>query len=426
MALAATTTIACGDSAGDSQENDQGAASGGGQNSDSNSSGGTGTGDGSTASGGASSSSGGASPASGGSDNSGGSPAVGTGGETGSTTCTPDASVPCAEAKPSHPQGTTQCGADGMSFPNADTDCQLSPASSSPPSCEGMSGTECAGGDCCKSIALGGDAFMMGRSINGADAFPRGLARELPEHSVNLSPFLLDKFEITVGRFRKFVAQFDGTPPSVGSSAHPTIDDSGWNATWNSELPSSQVALIKQVNCVSEKGTWTDGVGPNETKAINCISWYTAAAFCAWDNARLPTQAEWEYAAAGGSENLLYPWGDTAPSDNLANFQDDVGGVVDVGSYPAGNGSKGHSDLAGNVWEWMYDWYVADFHDKAPNTQTNPAQVSKPTNANAGPFRVRRGGNYESKASGMRGAFHYALTPIDEFPIIGARCARNP
>ena len=187
-------------------------------------------------------------------------------------------------------------------------------------SCTGMTGTECQGVSCCQNILVPGGTYPMGRSASGTDAYA-GQADEQPEHDVTVSDFYLDTYEVTVGRFRKFVEAFDGTPPSDGAGAHPLIVGTGWQAAWNANLASSQVELQSNVKCSATYQTWTDTVGANETYPINCVSWYESFAFCLWDGGRLPTEAEWENASAGGAENRLYPWGQQAPSASTANFQ---------------------------------------------------------------------------------------------------------
>src|SRR6185503_8188479 len=107
---------------------------------------------------------------------------------------------------------------------------------------------------------------------------------------------------ITVGRFRAFVEAYPGSKPKPGNGAHPLITGSGWDMMWDGSLPSDKAALTMALKCDSTYATWTDAPGVNENLPMNCITWYDAFAFCAWDKGRLPTEAEWNYAAAGGGE----------------------------------------------------------------------------------------------------------------------------
>ena len=111
-------------------------------------------------------------------------------------------------------------------------------------------------------------------------------SKERPEHDATVGAFYLDKYEVTVGRFRNFVAKFDGTPPVEGAGENPLVVGSGWQTAWNSSLSASQAELISSVNCYPGNQTWTNTVGPYEAYPINCINWYEAFAFCVWDGGR--------------------------------------------------------------------------------------------------------------------------------------------
>ena len=108
--------------------------------------------------------------------------------------------------------------------------------------------------------------------------------------------------------------------------------------------------------------TWTDTPGNNEALPMVYVTWFEAFAFCAWDGGRLATEAEWNYAAAGGDEQRLYPWGAAEADATRAVYgcirsSCPASIILPVGSKPAGNGKWGHSDLAGSVAEWNFDWY---------------------------------------------------------------------
>jgi formylglycine-generating enzyme required for sulfatase activity len=211
------------------------------------------------------------------------------------------------------------------------------------------------------------------------DTDPDAYLDEKPERAVVVSPFLLDKFEVTVGRFRRFVERGDSTPPPPGAGAHPKIAGSGWRGAWNARLPKSRDEWeFRLLSCIQGE-TWSPTSGPADALPINCVDWYAAFAFCAWDGGRLPTEAEWEYAAAGGDENRRYPWGASAPDPNLAVFCGPaiypcwLDHIALVGSKPSGAGRWGHLDLAGNMGELVLDAYdlypSADAEDFANTTE---------------------------------------------------------
>jgi formylglycine-generating enzyme required for sulfatase activity len=260
----------------------------------------------------------------------------------------------------------------------------------------------------------------MGRSEAGSDAFVGGVADEQPEHAVTVSSFQLNAFEVTVGRFRKFVDAYTG-PPAAGAGAHPRIAGSGWNAAWNANMPADAAALRANVKCAANT-QWTDAAGANEARPMNCANWYEAFAFCAWDGARLPTEAEFEYAAAGGSENRLYPWGSATPTTTLASFALPLGSSPELaGSVPAGNGRWGHRDLAGSLNEWALDGYDAAWYTGVGATCADCANLGPSTQ------RVYRGGYFGGIGSILRGAARGKGDPASHtFAFAtGFRCARS-
>ncbi len=284
---------------------------------------------------------------------------------------------------------------------------------------------------CCASLPLPAGSLLMGRKTDDCSNFPNGCsdgcpfaatcdADEQPEHSVQVSAFSLDKYEVTVGRFRKFVQAYPGNKPAPGAGAVAGITGSGWQSAWDAKLPTDQPNLIVDLQC-SGFSTYTTTVGANETKAVNCVSWYQAFAFCVWDGGRLPTEAEWEYAAAGGDENRLFPWGSAAATCSHANSSGCVLAIDHVGKRPPGAGRWQHLDLAGNVAEWGLDWYASDWYMNAAATGANVANLT----AAAG--RVLRGGWFSYMPVDIRAAARD--TTLDYHKGInrsGLRCARAP
>jgi formylglycine-generating enzyme required for sulfatase activity len=242
-----------------------------------------------------------------------------------------------------------------------------------------------------------------------------------------VSDFRLDRFEITVGRFRAFVAAYPGSKPKAGAGAHTLIAGSGWDIAWDSNLPADQSALMGAVKCSSTFQTWKDNVvAANENLPMNCISWFEAFAFCAWDGGRLPTEAEWNYAATGGNEQRQYPWGSATPDAAHAVYDCTGDGsaagncaftdILTVGSKPTGDGRWGQADLAGSMWEWNLDGYKSPY-----STQCNNC-----ANMEIASSRVVRGGGWNSDAPGLPSAFRGDDAPADRKDFIGARCARTP
>jgi len=274
--------------------------------------------------------------------------------------------------------------------------------------------------DCCVDRHIPGTTYPMGRSESGTDAFVVQEPEEQPEHDVTVDPFYLDMFEVTVGRFRKFVEAYDGTPPSPAAGKHPLIANSGWLSAWNSHFPSTQADLIASVkSCYAVN--WTDTPANHELSAMNCVSWYVAFAFCTWDGRRLATEAEWECAAAGGSENRLYPWGSAAVDGEHANSVNTFSSRIrPVGSSPLGKALYGHHDLAGSMGEWVLDQYDSTWYSGAGSTCVNCANLLSTA------WPAYRGGSYDSINSTIRGAWRGQGPPSSGQVYIGIRCARSP
>jgi len=248
-----------------------------------------------------------------------------------------------------------------------------------------------------------------------------------------VSNFRLDKYEVTVGRFRAFVNAGMGTqasPPVPGAGAHAKITGSGWDGAWNANLAMNITALVAAVKCDSTYQTWTDTPAANEHRPMNCITWYEAMAFCIWDGGYLPTEAEWNYAATGGDQQRAYPWstpaGSLTPLDGShASYEEGTTCVGDgsagcaltdlvaVGTKPWGDGRWGQSDLAGNVFEWTLDWYAG---------YTTPC--SDCADLAVASYRTVRGGSFDRVAITLRAGNRIPGDPVTRYDNVGVRCAR--
>jgi formylglycine-generating enzyme required for sulfatase activity len=281
-------------------------------------------------------------------------------------------------------------------------------------------GPLCSNEDCCAAFAVPGGALEMGRSSSGTDAYDDGYADETPEHTVTVSPFTLDRFEVTVGRMRRFVEQYTGTPPLEGEGSHPLVDGTGWKSSWNTHMPPDKDALMEALTCDGDEfRTWTDAPGANEAAAINCVSWFEAYAFCLWDGGRLPTEAEWEFAAAGGGENRLYPWGGNPldPTRAVYGAADGLQLTV-VGSKPGGTGRWLHDDLAGGMFEWVFDGFGETWYAGGGATCDDCA------NLDDSEARAFRGGSWVNGANMLRAAARNSFLPKNRNINLGFRCAR--
>jgi formylglycine-generating enzyme required for sulfatase activity len=291
----------------------------------------------------------------------------------------------------------------------------------------------CAAGSCvgfsCANLAedcgpAGNESCCNGAVIQGG-MFDRSNVVAYP---ATVGDFWLDRFEVTVGRFRKFVAAYPGNKPAPGAGANPAIPGSGWDPAWDAELPVDQVALRAATKCEAQYGSWTDAPGANEKHPINCVSWYTAFAFCAWDAQRLPTEAEWNYAAAGGSEQRLFPWGNFAPDPTRAVYDCTGDGspagmcavtdILDVGQRPLGDGRWGQADLAGSMWEWTLDLY----HDPYTIIPCNDcSNLVDP----AVTHRSIRGAAFSHQGPALETVIRFHADPKMSQNATGIRCAKT-
>jgi formylglycine-generating enzyme required for sulfatase activity len=321
-----------------------------------------------------------------------------------------------------------------------------------------------------KSVTIEFGEWKRSVLVNGA----------IKETATKVDQFLLDKYEVTVGQFRRFLDAWVDLPgnvrgwrPKSGDGKHTHVNDGngltnvlhdntaatfepGWNTAWGDTLPrvKGDFAADKGWNYFlrftgnplveSPYATWTPGVAANEDKPINMVNWFTAYAYCIWDGGFLPTEAEWEWAARGGHDARPYPWGAEEPESTntkLAVYncqwptgvKDCVGTVnivdVDKGPAQAGISRWGNVHMAGNVWEWVMDWRsgpngaVPVYPDPCVNcSRLDPTYPPAPAPT---PAKVNRGGDFFFEPWRMKTDAYrvYHVEWIDHYG--GFRCARN-
>lgn len=329
------------------------------------------------------------------------------------------------------------CRTDGATAACAAAGSDAGSDAAPPASCVGLQANcgPTGSDDCCASLPVPGGTFYRSYDLGSDGMYPD------MSYPATVSAFSLDKYEVTVGRFRTFVARGNATqtaPPAAGAGAHAKIPSSGWDPTWDAELETDTAALAAALACDAQYATWTASTGANEDLPINCVTWYEAEAFCAWDGGFLPTEAEFNYAAAGGGEQRAYPWSNpaTSLSSDCSDANYDINGgptyctpgsdgavatMNRVGSEsPKGDGAWGQSDLGGNAWEWTLDWY-APYIDPCEDCANLMASGSN---------RVIRGGNFSHAESFMRAANRGLTTDSNSEPAnrsrdVGFRCARS-
>jgi sulfatase modifying factor 1 len=278
---------------------------------------------------------------------------------------------------------------------------------------------------------LDGGNFLMG--TDSSQAFEKD--GEGPVRTVVLDAFHIDIYPVTNAQFSEFVKATDYRTES---------ERLGWSFVFQGHIPPEQYPeLVRDTVpganwwCKVEGADWRHPEGPDssiQTRGqypVTQVSWNDALVYCAWAGKRLPTEAEWEYAARGGLEQKLYPWGDelTPEGRHLCNVwqgefpvldlaEDGYAGTSPVDSFPP-NG-YGLFSVTGNVWEWCNDWFDPLYHVTA--TRTNP--IGPPQ----GVSRVIKGGSYlchRSYCNRYRVAARTSNTPDSATTNMGFRCVRD-
>ena len=217
--------------------------------------------------------------------------------------------------------------------------------------------------------------FTMGSANGDAD--------ERPPHQVYLDSFLIDRHEVTVEQYAAFLQETGNSAPS----------------DWRTMNQPS-----------------------NKKRPVSNVDWADAAAYCKWAGKRLPTEAEWEKAARG-TDGRLYPWGNEPPTPRHANYgqtgSSNNGALAPVGSFEEGKSPYGVYDMAGNVWEWVSDWYDHDYY--------KGSQQRNPEGPPTGGFKGIRGGAWNSSPRALRSSDRYWDPPTFRSQYLpGLRCVKKP
>lgn len=225
-------------------------------------------------------------------------------------------------------------------------------------------------------IPVEGGSFWMGAQKtdpNGRNFDQEAHENEAPVRQVDVKSFRIARYPLTVQEYGRFVE-------SGGYQAERYWVAGGFGRWTGPERWQQQIRF--------------------PSRPVVSVSWYEASAYCAWQGVRLPSEAEWEYAARCGREGVRYPWGNETPDETRASFDGRTDGATPVGLYPEGDTPSGICDLSGNVWEWM----AQDYDDSQ---------------------KVLRGGAWGNYPRVLRVSCRYWLGPDERYDFIGFRCARE-
>lgn len=218
------------------------------------------------------------------------------------------------------------------------------------------------------SLIVPSGEFIMGSDSPGASSYPK--------HSVFLNSFWIDATEVTSAMYRLCVE--------------------------------SRMCKIPNQSYLFDDSRY-------DQRPIVFVSWYDAETYCNWAGRRLPSEAEWEKAARG-IDGRVYPWGDGI-NNEFSNYENNLGYLTDVGSFPKGISLYGAFDMSGNAWEWVIDWYDPNYYSISP--------VNNPLGPNSGDTKVVRGGSWASASADVSSLHRGASDPKAAGDRIGFRCVRD-
>lgn len=301
-------------------------------------------------------------------------------------------------------------------------------------------------------VWIPGGEFWMGASPELAEE-SKDYLDSLPPHKVYVDGFWMDQHEVTNEEFARFVeatgyVTYCEKKPEVAPEDLHKVDKNllePWSFVFaglkKGEVAQSPYDWWKPVNGAN----WRQPEGPGSTikgrekHPVVHVAWVDAVEYCKWAKKRLPTEAEWEFAARGGLDRKKYCWGDEEKVNGkfLANYwqgdfpyenskEDGHDKTAPVGSYPP-NG-YGLYDMVGNVWEWCADWYQSDYYKKSPFKNPQGPMRGYDANEPGVPKRVMRGGSFlcsEVYCRRYLPSARHKGEPVSAQNHCGFRCVKN-
>jgi len=258
-----------------------------------------------------------------------------------------------------------------------------------------------------KMAFVNGGSFMMGINSSTIDSLAKVydvpkdfIESEYPKHKVKISSFYIDQYEVTNAEFKEFI---DKNPEWQKGNVPDSLHNGHYLEHWDgNNYPAGE-----------------------EYYPVYNVSWYAAVAYSQWQNKRLPTEAEWEYAAGCKGKFKNYPWGDSKPDNSKCNYNNQLGKAIEVGSYPPNN--IGIYDMSGNVWEYTLDEWSATYYKNSPdNNPLNGAKYfTKETLFAIKSRRVIRGGSWGGSELNLRISFRDSHPVTGAANHVGFRCVKD-
>ena len=239
---------------------------------------------------------------------------------------------------------------------------------------------------------------------------------ERPQHTVYLDAFWIDQTEVTVAMFRTFVED---------TGYETTAERQGWGKPWTDRPAELEWPKVNGADWQRPRGPGSSAV---DDHPVTQVSWEDAATYCAWAGGQLPTEAQWEKACRG-IDGRMWPWGNTYDGNRLSSceaqcpierwkddrYDDGYAFTAPVGGFPDGASPYGALDMAGNLWEWVADWYADDYYGDSP--------YENPLGPDSGTVRAMRGGAWYNTDVWMTCSVRHQNPPSDLYDDLGFRCA---